>query len=80
MGDISPPRGARRPLRGPFWEPLGLIFAFLFAIGVENDRTETTCQALEELFMLWNANPKAVCGDSAFFKESFTPYWKYKNI
>ena len=32
------------------------------------------------MFILWNVNPKAVCADSAFFKDSFTPYWKYKNV
>ena len=39
----------------------------LFAIGVENDKTETILAALEEMFIRWNINPKAACADSAFF-------------
>ena len=50
----------------------------LFAIGVKDNLTDTTLAALEEMFILWNINPKAVCADSAFFKDSFMPYWNYK--
>ena len=50
----------------------------LFAIGVKDNLTDTTLAALEEMFILWNISPKAVCADSAFFKDSFMPYWNYK--
>ena len=36
LGEISPLQGGGRPLWASFWEPLGLILALLFAIGVKN--------------------------------------------
>ena len=50
----------------------------LFAVGMESKSALDTKRALEELFMLWNVNPKAVCADSEFFAEIFMPFWKFK--
>ena len=47
----------------------------LFAVGVESKDTKRTIAHCQELFMLWNIYPKAVCADTAFFEEEFQLFW-----